>query len=73
MISKYSPDKEQGAILGINQSLSALARVFGPLWGGFSYQVLGYQFPFITGGIIMLFTFLFSVSKLRMYKSKELT
>ncbi len=64
MISKYSPDKEQGAILGINQSLSALARVLGPLWGGFSFQVLGYQFPFLTGGIIMLFTFLFSVFKL---------
>ncbi len=69
MISKYSPDKEQGAILGINQSLSALARVLGPLWGGFSYEMIGYQFPFLTGGIIMLFTFLFSVSKLRVQKS----
>ena len=41
-------------ILGLNQSLSALARVLGPLWGGIAYDYIGYQFPFLTGG---LFTF----------------
>lgn len=55
MISKYSPDHEQGKILGMNQSLAALGRVFGPLWGGFSYDYFGYRFPFLTGA---LFTFL---------------
>lgn len=61
MVSKYSSDKEQGGILGLNQSISALARVLGPLWGGFSYDFLGYQFPFLTGGFFMLLTFLFSI------------
>lgn len=61
MISKYSNEKEQGAVLGINQSLSALARVLGPLWGGFSFDYFGYQFPFLTGGIFMFLTFLFSI------------
>jgi multidrug resistance protein len=55
MISKYTPEQQQGATLGFNQSVSAFARVLGPLWGGFSFDILGYQFPFLTGAF---FTFL---------------
>lgn len=55
MISKHSPEDQQGAILGVNQSISAFARVLGPLWGGFSFNYIGYQFPFLTGAF---FTFL---------------
>lgn len=58
MISKYSSVNEQGAILGINQSLSALARVFGPIWGGFAFDYIGYQFPFLTGGAVMAVAFI---------------
>lgn len=55
MISKFTPEGEQGAILGINQSISAFARVLGPLWGGFAFEFIGFEFPFLTGG---LFTFI---------------
>jgi MFS family permease len=56
MISKYSPDEHQGSILGLNQSFAALARVLGPLWGGFAFEFLGYEFPFLTGGLFTLVT-----------------
>lgn len=55
LISEVATDKEQGAVLGINQSFSAFARVLGPLWGGFAFEFLGYSFPFLTGAF---FTFL---------------
>lgn len=55
LISEITSDKEQGIVLGINQSFSAFARVLGPLWGGFAFQFLGYSFPFLTGA---LFTFI---------------
>jgi MFS family permease len=55
MISKYSPENQQGTTLGFSQSISAFARVFGPLWGGFAYDAFGYQYPFLTGAA---FTFL---------------
>ncbi len=55
MISKYTPEQQQGATLGFSQSVSAFARVLGPIWGGFSFDILGYQFPFLTGAF---FTFL---------------
>ncbi len=61
LISEVTPDAEQGVTLGINQSFSAFGRVLGPLWGGFAFEFLGYQFPFITGGIFALFIFLLSI------------
>ena len=55
LISDVTPDNEQGVTLGVNQSLSALARVMGPLWGGFAFEFLGYPFPFLTGAAFMFF------------------
>jgi multidrug resistance protein len=55
MISTIAPETEQGITLGTNQSMSSLARVLGPFWGGFVFQYLGYQWPFLTGGIVLLF------------------
>lgn len=60
MISKYTAENEQGALLGINQSFSAFARVLGPLWGGFAYDFFGYQFPFLTGAAFTFVAFLLS-------------
>jgi multidrug resistance protein len=65
MISKQSPELQQGAILGVNQSISALARVLGPLWGGFSFGVIGYQFPFLTGAFITFIIFVVSFYMLK--------
>lgn len=61
LLSKVTPDNEQGAVLGINQSLAALARVLGPLWGGFSFQFFGHAFPFITGAVFVFLTFVYVV------------
>jgi MFS family permease len=61
LISKVAPEHEQGTVLSVNQSMSAFARVLGPLWGGFSFQYIGYKFPFFTGAIATLLILLFSV------------
>jgi predicted MFS family arabinose efflux permease len=61
MISKYSPDNKQGAILGITQSFSALGRVLGPLWGGFAFDYIGYEFPFLTGALFTFITFMITI------------
>jgi DHA1 family tetracycline resistance protein-like MFS transporter len=54
LVSKFTDPDEQGGILGINQSLSSLARFFGPAWGGFVYEKIGFAAPFLTGGIFMI-------------------
>ncbi|MCX6167810.1 MAG: MFS transporter [Ignavibacteriales bacterium] len=65
MISKFSPEDQQGAILGFSQSISAFARVLGPLWGGFSYDAFGYQFPFVTGAVFTFITFIVAIYLLK--------
>lgn len=68
MVSKYTAQNEQGEVLGLNQSMSALARVLGPLWGGFAFEFIGYEFPFLTGAAFMAICFLFSLWLLRSHR-----
>jgi multidrug resistance protein len=68
-VSKYSPENMQGTILGFNSSMGSLARVLGPLWGGFAFQFLGYEAPFITGAVFTFFTILLTAY---LIKSKKL-
>ena len=65
LISQNVGQDEQGSVLGINQALGSLARFFGPVWGGFVYQNLGFQYPFITGAVFMVLIILFSLKTLK--------
>ncbi len=61
LISKNTSQDEQGFTLGVNQSFSAFARVLGPLWGGFAFEYIGYQYPFLTGAAFTAIIFVISV------------
>ena len=61
LISEVTSETEQGLTLGVNQSLSAFARVLGPLWGGFAFEYLGYPFPFLTGAFFSLVILILSL------------
>lgn len=50
-VSLLSKDSEQGSHLGVNQSLSALARVLGPATGGWVYRAWSLSSPFFLGAI----------------------
>lgn len=71
MISKYAPPDEQGSILGFSQSLASLARVLGPIWGGIAFDYIGYEFPFITGGLFTFFAFVVSLFLMKSEKFQE--
>ncbi len=73
LISRSTNESEQGLTLGINQSFSAFGRVLGPLWGGFVYQYLGYEFPFLTGALFSLFILIIGISFLpkKLHIAKE--
>lgn len=53
LISKNTSKSEQGGVLGVNQSLASLARVFGPAWGGWFFDRLGVPAPYWSGGILL--------------------
>ncbi len=61
LISNNTDIDKQGSVLGINQALGSLARVFGPIWGTFLYEKIGYQYPFLSGGIFMFLVTIFSI------------
>ncbi len=53
LISTNTKEKQQGLILGINQSMSSLGRIAGPIIGGLLYGVHHYL-PFITAAITFI-------------------
>jgi len=44
-----------------SQSVSAFARALGPLWGGLAFDLIGYQFAFLSGAFITLIMFVVSI------------
>lgn len=55
---------KQGMAMGLNNSFLSLGRMTGPLWAGFIFDV-NIQYPYLTGAVIMLAGFLFSLTTLR--------
>jgi MFS family permease len=52
-VSKRADASEQGAVLGANQAVASLARMFGPAIGGALYTYLGLRAPYLSGALGM--------------------
>lgn len=53
LLSQAVGAREQGRLQGGNQSIQALARVLGPLWGGWAFVHISPPMPYLTGAIMM--------------------
>lgn len=53
LVSRRALANEQGQVLGVNQSASALARVIGPVAAGWAYGALGPGMGFVAGGLLI--------------------
>jgi multidrug resistance protein len=53
LISRHSAAEDQGGVMGLTQSLNSLARIVGPMWGGFAFDHLGIGMPYITSAAVM--------------------
>lgn len=51
-VSLLSSATEQGEVIGVNQSLAALGRIFGPPLGGALYMSLSQTAPFFTAAVL---------------------
>jgi MFS transporter, DHA1 family, tetracycline resistance protein len=56
LISQNIGAHEQGAILGVAQSTNSLARILGPILGGFMFDQVGHSSPFIAASILVVLT-----------------
>lgn len=64
-ISKLTPEGEQGNIAGMNQSVGAVARLFGPLLGTFFYAQIGIKSPYFLATGFLVITALYAVTRLK--------
>jgi MFS family permease len=55
IISLVTPATEQGASMGVTNSLASLGRIVGPAFGGFLYQKVSPAAPFFSAGVVGLF------------------
>lgn len=56
LASRSADASEQGIALGTMESLAALGRTFGPLWGGWLFGVADINVPYWIGGALLLVT-----------------
>ena len=53
IVSNSVSDQDQGMMLGTTQSVTALTRIVGPLWAGFSFDWLDPGAPYWSGAIMI--------------------
>jgi DHA1 family tetracycline resistance protein-like MFS transporter len=68
VISQLSDPADQGSMLGVSQSLGSLARIVGPLWGGFVFDRFGHAAPFLSAAVVMSIACALSLAAFRGYR-----
>lgn len=68
LVSKGTSADEQGFVLGANQSMSALARVVGPVLGGLLFAHLAPQAPFLGAALVLAVGFGLSFVAVRQWR-----
>jgi multidrug resistance protein len=53
-ISQLADPRDHGSTLGLSQSLGSLARIIGPMWGGWVFDAFGIRVPMIAAAVLML-------------------
>jgi DHA1 family tetracycline resistance protein-like MFS transporter len=56
LASRSAEASQQGIALGTMESLAALGRTFGPLWGGWLFDRIGMNVPYWIGGALLIVT-----------------
>ncbi len=64
LISRSAPNDRQGGVMGLSQGLASLARIAGPIWGGWTFKSFGIAWPYWTGGAILGLSFIAAASRL---------
>ena len=70
LLSQLVKAQETGKILGIAQSAASLGTIFGPGLGGFVFVVMGKDFPFFNGAILMLMATILCLSIIKQIRSE---
>jgi MFS family permease len=61
LISQYTDPHYVGTTMGVSQAMASLARILGPMYGGFVYDKYGIQYPYIYAGLFLIVAFALSI------------
>lgn len=53
LLSRRVDPREQGTLMGVNQSVASLTRILGPVWAGLWFDYAGPAWPYWTGAVII--------------------
>jgi MFS transporter, DHA1 family, tetracycline resistance protein len=53
LISRFTKPEDQGGVMGLTQSINSLARIVGPMYGGYTFDRYGENVPFISAAVFM--------------------
>jgi multidrug resistance protein len=70
IISRLADPADQGSTLGVSQSLASLARIVGPVWGGFVFDRFGIAVPFYASAALMLGACALSVAAVKGFPAR---
>jgi DHA1 family tetracycline resistance protein-like MFS transporter len=72
LISKLTPEEEQGNIMGVTQSIGSIARLIGPVLGTLIYSQISIRSPYFFAATILALTALTSFFGLRQNQENKL-
>lgn len=61
LVTRYAPQHEVGATMGVQQAYGAVARLLGPIGAGVAFQYLGVGSPFWISAALAALTFVFAL------------
>jgi DHA1 family tetracycline resistance protein-like MFS transporter len=64
LISRFTAPEDQGGVMGLTQSVNSLARIVGPLYGGYTFDHFGEGVPFVSSAVFMACTAAFAAAGL---------
>lgn len=67
LLSQQTRAEGQGTVLGLGRSTGALARVVGPVWGGWLFQAWGPEWPYWISGAMMVLVLAVAVGATRRF------
>ena len=55
LLSQRCDPKQLGQVMGVQQAFGSIARIFGPIWAGASFERYGASVPFQAAGAVVFF------------------
>ncbi len=71
LISLQVGDHEQGSTMGVTRSASTMARFIGPAWAGMLFGVLGRDWPYFGGALVMVAVVILGFRAVKLMERQE--